>query len=268
MDISEKTVFLAFDLYSQLAAKGSVLKADVADLYSDEDIRSLAQSFAGRVSCTIIDDADAIYLIPIATDSPFHMTNEQIKKDFLRANALNMDIYLMYLAIIIFVGCFYDSYTSFEPHDFVTLQGWLEKMNQRIDALATRSEAELRQAETDYNVNWVALIRKWTDLDSVKETAKRQDRTTSRVGFLMMTKRFLEAQGLLHDDGAGEFSLTEKAKTIFTNYYLEERYNRGITDFLYSLDHPAQDSAASSGTSDATNETYVAIQTANTESEA
>lgn len=241
MDYPEKTVFRAFDLYSHLAAKGSVAKGDYADLYSDEDVRSLAQSFASRVQCTIIDDADAIYLIPIATDSPFHMTNEQIKKDFLTAKSLNMDIYLMYLAIIVFVGCFYDSYTSWEPHDFVTLQSWLEKMNQRIDALATRKEEELRQAETDYNVNWVALVRKWTDLDSVKETVKKQDaRTTSRTGFLMMTKRFLETQGLLHDNGAGEYSLTEKAKTIFTNYYLEERYNRGITDFLYSLDHPAK----------------------------
>ena len=245
MDYPEKTVFRAFDLYSHLAAKGSVAKGDYADLYSDEDVRSLAQSFASRVQCTIIDDADAIYLIPIATDSPFHMTNEQIKKDFLTAKSLNMDIYLMYLAIIVFVGCFYDSYTSWEPHDFVTLQSWLEKMNQRIDALATRKEEELRQAETDYNVNWVALVRKWTDLDSVKETVKKQDaRTTSRTGFLMMTKRFLETQGLLHDNGAGEYSLTEKAKTIFTNYYLEERYNRGITDFLYSLDHPTKNSEA------------------------
>ena len=60
-----------------------------------------------------------------------------------------------------------------------------------------------------------------------------------RDSFLLATKRFLEAQGLLHDNGADEYSLTEKAKTIFTSYYLEERYNRSITDFLYSLDHPA-----------------------------
>ena len=239
MDYPEKTVLAAFKLYSQLAANGSVMKEGFAHLYSDEDVRSLAQLFAGHVNCTIIDDADAIYLIPLATMSPFHMTNEQIKKDFLRAGATNLDMYLMYLAIIVFVGCFYDSYTSFEPHDFVTLSGWLDKMNERIDTLAARSEADLRQAETDLSVNWVALIRKWTDLDSIKETAKRQDRTTSRMAFLLATKRFLEAQGLLHDNGADEYSLTEKAKTIFTSYYLEERYNRSITDFLYSLDHPA-----------------------------
>ena len=245
MEYPEKNVLLAFSLYSALAAKGSVAKSDYANLYSDEEIRSLAQVFAERVQGTIIDDAESIYLIPLATDSPFHMTNEQIKKDFLTAKSLNMDIYLMYLAIIVFVGCFYDSYTSWEPHDFVTLQSWLEHMNQRIDALASRKEEELRQAETDYNVNWVALVRKWTDLDSVKETVKKQDaRTTSRTGFLMMTKRFLETQGLLHDNGAGEYSLTEKAKTIFTNYYLEERYNRSITDFLYSLDHPTKNGEA------------------------
>ncbi len=240
MEYPEKTVLLAFDLYSQLAANGQVSKADFADLYSNEDIRSLAQLFAGRVQCTIIDDAEAIYLVPLAVDSPFHMSNEQIKKTFLTAKSVNMDIYLMYLAIMIFVGCFYDSYTTFEPHPFVSLQNWLEKMNQRMEALASRPEEELRQAETDYNVNWVALIRKWSDLDDVKETVKRQDaRNTSRVGFLIMTKNFLETQGLLHDAGANEYYLTEKAKTIFTNYYLEERYNRGITDFLYALDHAA-----------------------------
>ena len=244
-EYTEKTVLDAYDLYSKLAAAGSVPKAENAQLYSDEDIRSLAQRFAAHVGCTIIDDADKIYLIPVKPDAMFHMTNDQIKKKYLHANALNMDIYLMYLAIIVFVGCFYDSYTSWEPHDFVTLQSWLEHMNQRIDALASRKEEELRQAETDYNVNWVALVRKWTDLDSVKETVKKQDaRTTSRTGFLMMTKRFLETQGLLHDNGAGEYSLTEKAKTIFTNYYLEERYNRSITDFLYSLDHPTKNGEA------------------------
>lgn len=251
MEYPEKNVLLAFSLYSALAAKGSVAKSDYANLYSDEEIRILAQVFAERVQGTIIDDAESIYLIPLATDSPFHMTNEQIKKAFLPAKALNMDIYLMYLAIIVFVGCFYDSYTSFEPHDFVTMQGWLEKINQRIGALAARPEEELRQAETDYQVNWVALIRKWTDLDDIKETVQRQDaRTTSRIGFLMMTKHFLEAQGLLHDEGAGEYRLTEKAKTIFTNYYLEERYNRGITDFLYSLDHAAKETVATTAKED------------------
>ena len=95
MEYPEKNVLLAFSLYSALAAKGSVAKSDYANLYSDEEIRSLAQVFAERVQGTIIDDAESIYLIPLATDSPFHMTNEQIKKAFLPAKALNMDIYLM-----------------------------------------------------------------------------------------------------------------------------------------------------------------------------
>ncbi|MDD6698061.1 MAG: DUF6063 family protein [Veillonellaceae bacterium] len=241
-EYTEKTVLDAFDLYSKLAAASSVPKAENAQLYSDEDIRSLAQRFAAHVGCTIIDDADKIYLIPVKPDAMFHMTNDQIKKKYLHANALNMDIYLMYLAIIVFVGCFYDSYHTIEPHDFVTLSTWLDKMNQRMDALASRSEEELRQAETGYNFNWVPLLRKWADLDSVKETAKRQDgRTRSRIAILKQTKSFLEAQGLLHDNGADEYSLTEKAKTIFVNYYFEERYNRGITDFMYSLDHKAKE---------------------------
>lgn len=244
MEYNDKTVFLAFDLYSHLAAAGSVVKSDYADLYSDEAIRSLAQAYAERVQCTMVDDADTIYLIPIAVDSPFHMSNDQIKKEYMPAKTMNMDIYLMYLCIIVFVGCFYDSYTTWEPHDFITMQGWLEQMNQRMEALASRKEEELKMAEAEYNVNWSALVRKWLDLDSLKETVKKQDaRTASRTGFLYLTKRFLEDQGLLQDKGNNEFALTEKAKTIFTNYYLEEKYNHGITDFLYALDHPRKEDA-------------------------
>lgn len=248
MEYKEKTVLSAFELYSMLAAEGSIPKADWADLYGDEEIRSLAQLYAENVQCTIISDADTIYLIPLSVDSPFHMSNEQIKREFLGAKAVNLDIYLMYLAIIVFVGCFYDSYTTWEPHEFITLQHWLEQMDQRIESLSHRREEELRQAESDYNVNWTALIKKWTDLEGVKETARQQDaRTASRAGFLMTTKKFLTVQGLLHDNGNNEFSLTEKAKTVFTNYYLEEKYNHGITDFMYRLDHLSKEENAHAG---------------------
>ena len=242
MEYDEKTIFNAFTLYSELAAKGTLVKADYADLYGDDIVRSLAERYAERVQCTIIDDADFIYLIPIAVDSPFHMTNEQIKKEYMPTKYLNMDVYLVYLTIIVLMGCFYDSYNTYEPHEFVTLQGWLEQMNQRMEALGSRKEEELKQLETEYNVNWLALLRKWNDMDSVKETVKKQDaRTQSRTGVLTVSKNFLIAQGLLHDQGNDEFALTEKAKTIFTNYYLEEKFNHGIMDFMYSLDHPQKE---------------------------
>ena len=77
-EYTEKTVLDAFDLYSKLAAAGSVPKAENAQLYSDEDIRSLAQRFAAHVGCTIIDDADKIYLIPVKPDAMFHILQMQL----------------------------------------------------------------------------------------------------------------------------------------------------------------------------------------------
>ena len=49
MEYKEKTVLSAFELYSMVAAEGSIPKADWADLYGDEEIRSLAQIYAENV---------------------------------------------------------------------------------------------------------------------------------------------------------------------------------------------------------------------------
>lgn len=238
MEYQDDTILKAFQLYAGLASKGEIAKVDCTAYFEDEHVRSLVDNYASAVQCTLVSDADYLYLIPISMDSPFHMSNNSIKKEYMTAKSVNMDIYLMYLAIIVLFGCFYDSYESTEPLQFVTMQHWMENMDLRMESLNRHGEDVLKAKEGELNVNWLALLRKWTDMDSIRETAKKQDaRTNSRLSFLNMTKEFLIKQHLVRDIGNHEIELTDKARTIYISYYMDREYNKGITDFMYDEDH-------------------------------
>ncbi|WP_298465637.1 DUF6063 family protein [uncultured Mitsuokella sp.] len=234
----EENVMLAFDIYARLAVSGQVRKAEISAYWENEEVRHFVERFVGQVQCVLISDADYLYLLPASLESPFHISNEAFKKRYMTSKAVNMDIYLLYLSIIVLFGCFYDSYQTQEPADFVSMSTWLEAMNGRIESLHRHDEETLKAAEGAMNFNWLTLMRKWDDLDSIKETARKQDaRTNSRLSFLSMARSFLLQQHLVREIGNDELVLTEKARAIFANYFMEASYNNGILDFMYELDH-------------------------------
>lgn len=235
--VTEEKILTAFRLYSLLAVKGEAEKKAVPEYFNDEDVFHLVSNFAREVSCCLVTDEERLYLVPLAQDSPFHITNEQLKKGYLPAKAVNMDIYLMYLCIIVLFGCFYDS-DSAEPVDFVDMERWLEAMNERMASLALLPEEKLRAAEAELQFNWVALLTKWNDMDSLKESVKKQDaRTSSRLSTLNQARDFLLRQGFLEDIGAGELQLTGKARAMIRACYMEQDSYRTLMDFMYQLDH-------------------------------
>lgn len=160
MEYTDEIIQTAFQIYTKLASQGQILKSESGRYLDDEEVRSLTNAYAQAVQCTIIYDAVYLYLVPIAVDSPFHMRNDTIKKEYLTAKSVNMDIYLMYLSIIVLFGIFYDSYQSTEPLQFVSLSRWLDEMNQRMDTLQRYDPVLLRQAETEQNINWISLLKK------------------------------------------------------------------------------------------------------------
>ena len=241
MEYREEQFLKAFGLYTQLAAKGELLKLDASVYYEDNEIKAILDNYVRAVQCTLISDTENLYLVPVSMESPFHITNDAFKKEYLMAKAVNMDIYLLYLAVIVLFGCFYDSYQTADPADFVTMDRWLETMDQRVAAILQQEEVFLREKEVELNFNWVTLSHKWSDMDGIRETVKKQDaRTVSRLSFLNIVKDFLIRQHLVTDLGQQELELTEKAKTIVRLYYMEMEYNKGIFDFMYSCDHQPQ----------------------------
>lgn len=238
MQYSEDKVMQAFNLYTRLAAKGEMDRLEAGAYFDDDDVKNLLERYVDAVQCVILPDADKLYLVPLATESEFHISNDAFKKKYLPARAVNMDIYLLYMAIIVLFGCFYDSYQTNEAADFVTISRWLESMDARMEAMKNQDEELLRGMEKELEFNWIALRDKWLDMDSLKENVKNQDaRNMSRVGFLNQARNFLQQQGLLEGIGNMEMRLTEKAKNIYVSYYMDSEYNRGILDFMYSCDH-------------------------------
>jgi hypothetical protein len=235
---NNEQVVQAFKLYSMLSLKGYGEKEELRLYMADEMIRGLVDQFAREVDCTVFASGDFIYMIPVSKNSVFHISNESIKKMYLPSKSVNLDLYMMYVSIIVLFGEFYDSYQTMEPtRDFITVSDWLWSLNERISAMKEHGEEKLKELDKDLDYNWSAIIEKWMDMDEIKETVKVQDaRTNSRKSFLNTVKQFLEAQELIRDIGNEEIELTEKAKIIIQRYYMEYDYNRGILDFMYQLD--------------------------------
>ncbi len=233
----QKQVIEAFKIYSTLAINGKAHKDDFRLYLADDSIRGLVDQFAKEVDCTLLVVGDLIYMIPLAINSPFHISNETIKEKHLPSRAVNADIYMMYVAIIILFGEFYDSYQTTEAtRDFIKMEDWLNSVNDMILSLKGYNEEKLMELETKYEYNWIAIVDKWDALDDIKENVQQTARTISRMSFMNIVKRFLKEQELIEEIGNDEIQLTEKAKVIIQRYYMELEHNREILEFIYSLE--------------------------------
>lgn len=235
MRYNEDKVLLAFRLYRELARDG-IVGSDHSTLYkADDDVRDLVDLFAKEVSCVIVPVGDQLFLIPETRLSPFHVNNEFLKKNYFRSGAVNADIYTMYFAILILFGYFYDSYQSKEAtRDFIRMDDWVREVHKNIQALKEHDEEMLEREEKEFSYNWRQIIRKWDDMNDIRESAKRQaGNTISRLSFLDTVKRFLIDQELVREIGNMEIALTEKAKTIIQKYFMDLSYNKGIFEFIY-----------------------------------
>lgn len=235
MTYKNETILEAYGLYSKLATVGSCSLGDMRSYTRNEQVEELINQFASQDQATIIIAGEQVYLVPIAANSPFHMSNETIKKLYLPNNAANLDIYLMNVATIILLGEFYNSYQTKEPtRAFINLEEWLEAVNERMNSLQDMDKEVLQKVEEEQEYNWQKILEKWFALDDVKEkTKKLTGVSTSRVSFLNMTKQFLEKQDIIKDIGNNEIEITEKTKVIVERYYMDYEYNRGLLDFIY-----------------------------------
>ncbi|MFD2618714.1 DUF6063 family protein [Terrilactibacillus laevilacticus] len=238
MNYPEQKVMQAFSIYTKLARDGVTDKEAVQHYRADDDIRGLLDAFSREVDCVIVSTSEQMFLIPETKLSPFHVSNDWIKRRYLRSGATNGDIYLLYFSTIILFGSFYDTYQSQEPtRQFFRLDEWVRFIQERIDQLKTHDEEELKQLEKEFSYNWRLIIEKWEDMDDIKETAKRQSgNTISRLSFMDTVKRFLVDQELIQEIGNDEITLTEKAKTIIQRYFMEVEFNKGLFEFIYSFE--------------------------------
>lgn len=238
MNYTGDEVMKAFRIYAQLSRSGVADKENLLQVESDDRVRGLLDQFASEVDCVVMGAGDRLMLIPLVRLSPFHITNESLKRTYLRGNAVNADLYLMYVAIIVFIGAFYDSYQTTEAtRNFLQMEEWMNLVQQRINGLREHSAEELKALSQEYSYHWPDIIEKWDAMDDVKETAKRQSGATiSRLSFLDAVRRFMLDQDLAKQVGPDELDLTEKTKMIVQRYFMEQEYNRGILEFLYGLE--------------------------------
>lgn len=243
MNYREREIMRAFTIYTELARDG-IADKEAVKLYTGEaDVRSLLEKFAYEVDCVIIHTTENLYMVPETRYSPFHVSNDWIKRTYLRSDSVNADIYLLYFATIVLFGAFFDRYNSQEPIlDFLPITDWVMKMNERIGYLQSHDEEQLIDLETEFSYNWRAIIDKWEDMDDIKESAKRQTgRTISRFSFIDTAKRFLIEEGLIVDIGGNEVTITEKAKVIIQRYFMDVNYNKNIFEFIYGDEEEKDD---------------------------
>lgn len=237
MRYENETVMKAFRLYAELARSGVVEREGMQQYLADDEVRGLVDQFAREVDGLTLTAGDQLHLIPLVRLSPFHVTNDYLKKTYLRGQAVNADLYLLYVAVIVFLGAFYDSYQSVSPtRDFLPMEEWLRLTQERIEGLKEHDAEQLRLYEKQFSYNWTAIIEKWEAMDDIKETAKRQSgNTISRLSFMDTVRRFLIDQQLAVEVGEQELAVTDKAQIIVQRYFMELQYNRGILQFLYQF---------------------------------
>lgn len=238
MNYSNDEVMKAFRIYAQLAGSGVADKESLLQVEADDRVRGLLDQFAAEVDCVVLGAGDRLVLVPLVRLSTFHISNESLKRMYIRGSAVNADLYFMYVAIIVLIGAFYDSYQTKEPtRNFLQMEEWMNLVQQRINGLREHSNEELKALSQEYSYHWADIIERWDAMDDVKETAKRQSGATiSRVSFLDTVRRFLLDQDLVKQVGPDELDLTEKTKIIVQRYFMEREYNRGILEFLYGLE--------------------------------
>lgn len=238
MHYDESTIMKAFELYTILSRDGVSGKSYLQVYIADDGVRALVDQFAKALDCVTLIAGDHLYMIPETKLSPFHVNNDFLKRTYLKGNATNADLYLLYFATIVLMGEFYDSYHSKEPtREFIGLDDWVESMNKRMETLKEHSDEELREVESEFSYNWTSIIEKWDAMDDLKETVKKQSgNTISRLSFLDTASRFLLDQEIVEEIGNQELTLSEKAKTIVQRYFMELEYNRGILEFLYQFE--------------------------------
>ncbi len=236
--MTDQLTLSTFKIYSTLSADGKILKENAKLYHTDDQVRGMLMAFAEEVDCTIIASGKYLYMVPLTKNSMFHITNDEIKKRYFPSRALNMDIYLMYVAIIVFVGEFYDSYQTNRPtREFITTVEWLSSLNERLSTLKQFDDEYLKDMEEQYEYNWRDILSNWEAMDNIKEGIKRRTaRTVSRMSFIMIVKNFLLKEGLAKEVGPDELCLTDKASSIVTKYFMEYEYNRGILEFIYQLE--------------------------------
>lgn len=232
---SEEQMIQAFQIYSTLAAKGQTGSKECRLYMTDADVRSILDIFVEQVDCTLFAMADeSLILLPLAMNSPFHVTNESIKREYFTTKSVNMDIYMMYIAIIVLFGEFYDSYqTQTATRLFLTIQDWLTEINERISYLSTLGSEQLEKADKANAYNWMGVCEKWEALNDIREGVRADARSISRLSFLNTVSKFLEDQKLIQKAGFEEIELTEKAQQIVGHYFMNQAYNRGLLSVLY-----------------------------------
>ncbi|MDV6378728.1 DUF6063 family protein [Sporosarcina sp. GW1-11] len=233
-----ETVRQAFNMFQILSRTGKAGKTHYHLYLANDDIRGLIDEFVKSVGCDLVTVGQELLLIPTVSDSPFHVSNEYLRKTYLRSGATNADLYLLYFTTLVLFGEFYNSYLSQEPtRDFIQINDWVVAVQQRMETLKEHDLEDLKSLSAEFSYNWQMIIEKWDSMDDLKEQAKRQTgNTISRLSFLDTVRRFLVDQELVQDIGNNEITLTEKAKTIIQRYFMDLDYNRGILEFLYRME--------------------------------
>lgn len=245
MQYEQQHVIKAFQLYSRLAIQGYMEQDDVESYLMNEDIQSILEQFVREVDAILIHAGELIYLVPITGLSPFHIKNEQLRREF-GANGVNADVYMMYFAMLVFIGEFYNSYQSGETQrDFLVMTEWLAIVNTRVETLRQHPAEELQRYGEELQYNWLSILEKWDALNDLKESATSQKgNTVSRLSFLHKVMQFMLKEKVVSEIGPGEYDLTEKTKTIVQRYFMEFDYNRGILQFMYQYDERKEEQHA------------------------
>ncbi|WP_430787212.1 DUF6063 family protein [Virgibacillus flavescens] len=222
--IETEKVKEAYTLFQTVMIRGSIDKNRDPDLfhsYLDPDIRDIIRQIFQPVSQSKIVQVDqTLYFVPEMENDTFAYSNSEL----LELMKLK-DNKQLYFAQFIFMNLlsefFGDQFLQTgETRAFIKVDEIMARVNEYMQNFDQKSEEELEELQTRYELDIRGMLETWKGLSDVTEDIKDLSKATKRdYGFFLKVLRFWENEKLIIIREKEEISLTDKMKNISNSFY-------------------------------------------------
>lgn len=158
---------------------------------SSEAIQKLVNDQAEASECTIEQYGDAVYLVPNPDNKFLGYSKAQLKKEICKANATDLDFYLVQFAVMVFLLEFYDGQgSSSRTRTFIRTGELQDKITEYLKKGAETSAEEQEE-------NGLLFSQMLEVYEALRSDEKGSRQKTTKEGMLHHMLRFLQMHRLI-----------------------------------------------------------------------
>lgn len=232
----EEKIKGATKIYYQLLKGGEIkrtLNKELYNLYANNiDVQETLKFMAEESKCDLLLTTDALYMIPRPENDiiGFNYKNDE---DF-KSVKDETDYYLGLYIITVIINEFY---SSISPMEFISVNELVKKVERRLEAAASKDDAE--ELENEYKYNIRSLKDAWFAKENIpgdkeERIGKQTWSYQYRYGCVRRMIIFMTNQDLvLYSKEDDEIRPTHKLNDIMNYYFLDNRRKAEIESIFF-----------------------------------